>query len=258
MIASFLICTNVFNVHTKAAIRSCIQQVTEYQFEIVVVVNGDARAEISESLNLHFGNKIKVIRSELHGLINNLNLGLEFCVGQYIFRFDADDVCYTSRLQTQLKFMLTNPNIDVCYSNASIIDDEDRVISKYTSTSANTFGFLIFRNLICHPTVCFRKDVVVDAGGYRNKFACEDYDLWLRLRFMYKKQFSHLDCELICYRSQSSNGFRRNPSAYFNAARSKLEIGIVNFSVPLIFGSGFSFAMGCVFNFLQMTGFKRI
>jgi hypothetical protein len=37
-------------------------------------------------------------------------------------------------------------------------------------------------NCIWHPTVMFRRDVVVSAGGYRVEFSnAQDYDLWLRL-----------------------------------------------------------------------------
>src|SRR5690606_38851089 len=47
---------------------------------------------------------------------------------------------------------------------------------------ANVKKRLLYSSCIFHPTVIFRRDSVVAAGGYRSEFtAAEDYDLWLRL-----------------------------------------------------------------------------
>jgi hypothetical protein len=41
---------------------------------------------------------------------------------------------------------------------------------------------LFFTNHFIHPTMMFRRDLVVDVGGYNEAaFPAEDYDLWLRM-----------------------------------------------------------------------------
>ena len=244
MIASFLICTNNFDLIAQKALQSCIDQKTSYKFEIVLVVNGPRHDEMSTTISEYFGNEIIIINSDKEGLIENLNLGIKACIGDYILRFDTDDICHVQRLQSQIKFMQENPQIDVSFGDAKVIDAEGRAIGRYLAANPNSYWFLVFRNYVSHPTVCVKKAVLLEVGGYKNKFACEDYDLWLRLKFLHNKKFGYSGKELIEYRNFSKNGFRRNPSAYFNIAMSKVWLGWETKAYRLFFGAIFSTLLG--------------
>jgi glycosyltransferase involved in cell wall biosynthesis len=243
LIASFLICTNACDDKTVSSINSCLNQKTSFSFEIIIVANGHNRREIYRNLTGLFGKKVKIIMSNLQGLAKNLNEGLKYCIGEYILRFDADDICLEDRVQKQISFMLKNQNVDVSYGDATIINDNGEEIGNYQSANNKNFWFLVFRNYVNHPSVCFKKSVVDVIDGYRERAASEDYDLWLRLLFLEKAQFAHIGHNLIFYRSYSENGFRKNPAAYWAAAFFKLEIAITSRSLRLVVGAFFSAAL---------------
>ena len=244
LIASFLICTNTFDDIARKALKSCIEQNTSYKFEIILVVNGPQHVEMSEIISEFFGNEITIFNSDKEGLVENLNLGLRECTGEYILRFDADDICNVERLQSQIEFMQNNPQVDVSFGDAKVIDAEGYAIGRYLAANPNSYWFLVFRNYVNHPTVCVKRAALLEAGGYKNKFACEDYDLWLRLKFLHNKKFGYIGKELIEYRNFSTNGFRRNSSAYFNMAKSKFRVGLVTQTYRLFFGVIFSIMLG--------------
>lgn len=255
MKASFLICTNVCDLKTMLAIRSCLNQETRFAYEVVIIANGPRKLEIQKKLNESFGNKIIVYCSDLLGLVNNLNYGLSRCAGEYILRFDADDICMENRVQKQIGFMVDNQSIDVSYGNAILIDGEGQKVGKYLSANSSAFWFLVFRNYINHPSVCFKKSVVDKIGGYREKTASEDYDLWLRLKFLKKAVFAHVGSDLIFYRDHSENGFRRNFKAYWSATIFKSELAIISYSPRLLFGAFFSCVLAILFSFKSIFSF---
>ena len=56
--------------------------------------------------------RIKLIQNDSKlGLAQSLNKGFQIAKGNYIARFDADDIAYPARLERQVEFMEQNPNI---------------------------------------------------------------------------------------------------------------------------------------------------
>jgi len=45
-----------------------------------------------------------------HGIAAALNTGLSKANGKYIARFDADDICFSERLQEQVSFLDNHPD----------------------------------------------------------------------------------------------------------------------------------------------------
>ena len=243
MIASILICTNICDEHTINSINSCLRQKTDILFEVVVISNGAQRFSITKTLEQYYGNVLKIINSPQVGLTANLNEGLKHCSGKFIVRFDSDDITRDDRIEKQVGFMLKNPNVDISFSHAAIINECDRITGLYSSADPSSFWFLIFSNYVCHPTVCMKKSSISKELGYRHKFGCEDYDLWMRLYFVKGANFELLQENLICYRNFSENGFRRNPKVYLTTAFSKIEIAIAARHPKLLLGAIFSFGL---------------
>src|SRR5476651_2363164 len=84
------------------AIASVLQQ-TYTDFELVIVNDGstDSTFDIITTFN---DPRIVVVNQENMGVAAALNTGLKHAKGTYIARFDADDVCYSQRLEKQVKF----------------------------------------------------------------------------------------------------------------------------------------------------------
>src|SRR5207302_3594950 len=63
-----------------------------------------------------------------HGIAYSLNKGLSVCRADLVARFDADDLCLPTRLETQVSELSRRPSLGVLGSSARIIDENSRVI----------------------------------------------------------------------------------------------------------------------------------
>lgn len=119
-----------------------------------------------------------------HTLGYALQRGLEICNSPVVARMDSDDVSKSDRLEKQLEFLESSPDVDVVGSHlAEFVDDENDItgVREVPTTPDEIRRKARFRCPMNHPTVMFRKQAVVAAGGYRDVNTVEDYDLWVRM-----------------------------------------------------------------------------
>lgn len=117
------------------------------------------------------------------GLAMSLNHALSYATGSYLARMDADDIAKKDRLEKELNY-IDQKQLDVVGSWVDVIDENDAVwneISGTYFTQEAVAKLLPIQNVMIHPTVLMRTDMVKKVGGYRNFASCQDYDLWLRL-----------------------------------------------------------------------------
>ena len=117
------------------------------------------------------------------GLSTALNIGLEKCRNDIVFRMDTDDVCYPNRFERILKEYEKYPNLEIVGSYATMIDEEGNEIK---SMSAPTSQEEIYKKVwtcpFIHPTVSFRKKSLLSVGSYNPNSGPrqDDYELWFR------------------------------------------------------------------------------
>ncbi len=179
--------------------------------EVILVEDGKLTSELDKVIN-EFEKKyntLKVIKFEQNrGLGYALNDGLNACSYNYVFRMDTDDISKNDRFEKQLKYMLDNPSIDVLGTNIYEFKDdlnEDMRVKKMP-IKEEVNKYILRRNPVNHMTVCFKKDSVLECGGYQPMLYLEDYYLWIR---MYKngKKIDNLNEELVYARI--GNGFEK-------------------------------------------------
>jgi len=191
--------------YIEEALNSCIQQETQYEFEIIVCNDGSN----DNSLNLvktfidnHPKFSLRLINSPKSGIVEALNFGIENANSQIIIRFDQDDLMSMARIQTQVKFMNSNPGGVLAGSQIKIfgergIRDDSKYL--YPETNEKILRKIPFANCFAHPAVAFRKDIFNSVGGYRpGTDGCEDYDLWLRM--VREGETANLHQQLTSYR----------------------------------------------------------
>jgi glycosyltransferase involved in cell wall biosynthesis len=157
--------------------------------------------------------RIKIIDTIGLPLSSALNKGLEKCNGEFIARFDSDDIMLPGRLHNQVLFLRENPDYAVCGGQVVIIDENQKLAlaSPYYNLNDQTLKRKIdFKCPFPHPATTIRTRSLREALGYAAgyKFA-EDYELWLRLSSLGK--FANLQQPVLAYRtyaSQTSARFR--------------------------------------------------
>lgn len=132
--------------------------------------------------------RIHVISEPTVGIAHALNTGLQHAQGRCIARMDADDVSHPERLAKQMAYMDAHPEIGVLGTR-----------TRFATTVAKSSGmrwFVQWQNTILspldhyvkrfvdaplpHPTVMFRRELVVQHGNYNSGPLPEDHELWLR------------------------------------------------------------------------------
>lgn len=104
--------------------------------------------------------------------------------GRYLAIMDADDVSAVHRLNLEVEFMESHPEVGLVGGATEWIDSIGRSlrIISFPTTDDEIRSVLFSYNPFCQPTVLIRRDAFLRAGGYRSAFApSEDYDLWLRI-----------------------------------------------------------------------------
>ncbi len=117
-------------------------------------------------------------------LVDQLNFGMEQSHGPLIARMDADDWSHPNRLSEQVDFLANHKNVAVVGTQIDVMDADDRPLGyRCYPTEPHAVAQALRRyNALAHPSVMYRKDVILSAGGYRNRYpGNEDYELWCRL-----------------------------------------------------------------------------
>ena len=165
------------------ALKSIYDQ-TYQDFEVVIVDDGSTD-KTSEILHDMKDSRTSIhTNSENKGLATSLNIGLNFCTGQYIARMDADDISLPQRFEKQVRYLDENPNCAALGSWCIRIDSNNKIISnwRHPTEFEGIKKRLLEENSIFHGTAMVRRHSLMEIGGYNEKYRySQDYDLWIRL-----------------------------------------------------------------------------
>jgi glycosyltransferase involved in cell wall biosynthesis len=197
MQVSVLLCTRNGGRLLAEAVASILTQ-TVRDLELVIVDDGSTDGSCQGVTDP----RVRVLRTEPLGLVAALNTGLAACRSLWVARMDADDRCAPDRLERQLGFLAAYPEVDVLGTAASVISFEGRPLYKLRlpTTHDALVDRLRTRHPFVHASVVYRRDRVLELGGYRDAMdGVEDYDLWHRLAAA-GARFANLPQPLYDYR----------------------------------------------------------
>lgn len=171
--------------HIEASVQSVIDQ-TFTDFELLAI--DDASTDETLALVERFADdRIRLLRNERNlGQVATLNRGLREANGAYVARLDQDDVCLPERFARQIALLDSQPSVAVTGTWVDVVDDQGEKVDELRTRlddRAGTFLLILENRLpLAHPSVMFRRDRVLAAGGYDEAVRyCEDMDLWRRL-----------------------------------------------------------------------------
>lgn len=164
------------------AIESILNQTfTDFEFLIINDGSTDKTTEIIEEYSRK-DKRIKIVHQENAGTTVAGNNGLNFSLGKYVARLDSDDISYPNRLQIEVEFLDSHPKVGLVGGGSHFIDMQGNIVGIRNIKTSNPYKTLMHRCIYQQSDVMFRKDIVLQLGGYREKFHnSQDYDLWLRI-----------------------------------------------------------------------------
>lgn len=170
--------------YIEQALKSIYNQ-TYQDFEVIIVDDGSTDRTSEILLNLKDSRTCIYRNPENLGLTKSLNIGLKLCRGEYVARMDADDISYPQRFEKQIEFLKENPDCIVLGCWCDRIDSNGKIHGAYDRRPTKPTDIrrrLLYGNCIAHPTAMALRALLVEVGGYNEKYAyAQDHDLWLRL-----------------------------------------------------------------------------
>jgi hypothetical protein len=167
------------------AIDSVIAQTFE-DFELILVDDG-ATDETGSIIRGYCDRdrRIIAISKRNTGLADSLNAGIARARGAWIARLDADDLSEPTRLEEQVTFMRTHPDVALLGTGCFETDDRGRVVKKHLYPSDHNTLVRDLERLkpfFPHSSAFYRTADARQVGGYLPRFKMsQDVRLWLDL-----------------------------------------------------------------------------
>jgi glycosyltransferase involved in cell wall biosynthesis len=219
----------VYNAeNTLAECLDSIFRQSLQDFEIVAVNDFSTDGSLAIMQSYHDA-RIRIIDNKIKGIVPALNLGLQSCQSDLVARMDADDVMYADRLQKQFDVLNTQAEITLCATQArkfpvEIIQQGYLEYMRWQNaclTKQDIENQIYIESPFAHPTVMFRRQRIIELGGYMDGDFAEDYELWLRL-FHAGESMMKLDEVLLDWR-ESDHRLSRVSQRYSDTAFEKLR-----------------------------------
>ncbi|MBQ3181694.1 MAG: glycosyltransferase [Clostridia bacterium] len=201
----------------KESIESMLSQTVPTD-NFVIVCDGELTDELTKVLDTYRNNPvITIVQLEKNmGLAKALTEGLKYCKNELVARMDSDDISLPERCKKQLE-IFSAENIDVVGSNVlEFIDDADNALSIrcVPETHEKIKIYAKKRNPMNHPSVMFKKSLVIKNGCYQNFRLYEDYQLWVKM-IINGCKFKNIQEPLVKMRTTNDLYMRRGGLKYF-------------------------------------------
>ncbi|MBQ8853352.1 MAG: glycosyltransferase [Alistipes sp.] len=228
----FSVITSVYKNDKPEFIRQAFDSITIGQTlcpdEVVVVIDGPVSQEINvvidEYTQLH-PQLFNIIRlPENKGLGNALKVGLEASKYDIVARMDSDDYSIPERFAKQVAYLESHTEVDIVGGNmGEFIGAVDNIVGVRNVPEQNVDinNYIKARCPFNHITVMFRKQAVMNAGGYLDWHYNEDYYLWIRMA-LNNCTFANLP-DILCYARVGKDMYARRGGWKYFKSEAKLQ-----------------------------------
>jgi glycosyltransferase involved in cell wall biosynthesis len=176
--------------HFRAALESVTIKQTVQPKQVVIVFDGPVSAAIRDSISRISGKTLSIEFSIIDkkknaGLAVALNSGLKECKYAWVARMDSDDISLPDRFEKQVTYIEQHPNISVFggyIAEFNKAPGDMQSIRCVQEKHESIIRMAKTRTPFNHVSVMYRKDDVLNVGGYAEDFGkLEDYRLWVDL-----------------------------------------------------------------------------
>ncbi len=201
--------------YVKEAINSALNQ-TYKNIEIIVVNdgsndNGKTSKTLKKLVKKH--PEIKYYEKENGGVSTALNVALENMNGEYFSWLSHDDKYYPTKIEEQIKKILTLPKNTILYSDYSLMDEKSNI---YLTVKLNheelmkKMEYALYRGCFNGITTLIPVEAFIKYKGFNENQRCvQDYDKWYDMMKTYN--FVHMDIPLGITRIHSQQVTNTNP-----------------------------------------------
>lgn len=228
-------CYNANASFLKETLESIKNQLGYLNINLVCMNDGSdsLHTTILKKMLQQFQNTTRWIKVCYHENEKNLGIGptlhngVLLCPDEIIFRMDSDDIMFPERIIKQLEFMDKTPECVLCGAQIQFLSGNTlRDKTNHSTLTLNEYKKNPKHWIMNHPTFCFRKSKIIEAGNYNNntREMIEDFELILKVLKTFGK-IHNLPDTLLYYRlhpGQITHNGGKGGSAYWNGIRNNI------------------------------------
>lgn len=168
--------------YIEQAIQSVLQQ-TYTDWELIVIDDGSSDNTVTILSKLaELDSRIVFLQNEENrGVSHTRNRAVLLAKGEWIAFLDSDDLWEPNKLEKQIALSNKYPNMVVCYTASSFIDDNGKPYG-YVMPAVEklTYNMLLRKNIMSCSSVMIRSSLMKEIKMPSDKLH-EDYFVWLTL-----------------------------------------------------------------------------
>lgn len=225
-----------------------VQNQTYRDFELIMICDISFRFKLEQLIGrIEVTFPYRIIDTKLRGVAFAANLGIDSSTGEYIARWDSDDLCDPHRFERQIEEFSKDPDLDVIGTKVEIIDEHGASSKlqkfKLYENDKSIRKALQYRQPLLHSSLIFRSKVLFDNKGYLYGHTSEDHEMFIRIARDKSIKFKNIPDVTTYYRRHSAQ-----LSALSNQKNHFCEISGFMFTEFLKTGNLF-YIFGMVVNF---------
>ncbi|WP_254411881.1 glycosyltransferase [Dyadobacter diqingensis] len=219
-------------LHLDLALGSIFKQ-SLLPNQVVLVIDGPIPETLKRIINTYYTSFPAIV--DIHPLERNiglgpaLNFGLLQCRNEIVARMDSDDISLKDRFKKQIDYLQVHLDVDVLGADVEEFSEEPGDLKRINKApkASELYSYSRWRNPINHPTVVFKKSVVLASNSYEDVPYFEDYYLWINILHKGYK-IDNLQEVLVHFRNDSDTIGRRHGLNYIRHEMNFLNLAYAN------------------------------
>jgi glycosyltransferase involved in cell wall biosynthesis len=194
-----------------AAIESVLAQ-TYPNIELIIVDDGskDQSLSIAESYAAKHPSIVRVFTHPNHvnrGISATVNEGFNRSTGHYFSGLPSDDMLMPDKVEQQLRYLQTHPDIGWVYALGQCVDQDGNPLAEVfgndISHEPKPIEKLIVENAVPGMTVLARRECFEQVGAHTENLLYSDWEFWIRMASQFKMGF--MDKKVVKFRFHDYN-----------------------------------------------------
>ncbi len=149
-------------------LNDCILSVISQKHDNLeyIIVDSCSTDGSHDLIQRHFTHFNKVIIERDKGPADGLNKGFSYATGDIYGFLNSDDLLLPGTINKICNYFNKYPDIDVIYSNSTVIDSNGKLIRKFYSDQFSLKSACHGASIISQPSTFFRSSVFKKVGGF--------------------------------------------------------------------------------------------